>query len=89
MQNDTVVSRRGLLAGGVALGGLAALQPAWARTTSHGVSAKGFVPLAGDALRLVVAESRFPVDGTIGHAVTINGTLPAPLVRLFGGKDGP
>jgi len=82
MHSNIQLDRRLFLAGGLALGGLAALQPAWAKTVSHGASAKGFGTLAGNDIRLAVAESSFQVDGRTGHAVTINGTIPAPLIRL-------
>ena len=81
------IDRRRFVAGGLALGGLGALQPAWASTTSHGVSAKGFGTLSGNDIRLTVARSQFMVDGRTGHAVTVNGTIPAPLLRLREGQN--
>lgn len=74
-------SRRALLRG-AALGGLAMGLPAWAKPISHGLAAKGSGTLSGTDIRLTVAASRFGVDGRAGHAVTVNGTLPAPLIRL-------
>lgn len=79
--------RRRLLAAGAALGALAATRPAWARTVSHGSAAKGFATLSGDEIRLTVAESAFTVNGRTGHAVTLNGSLPGPLIRLQEGRD--
>lgn len=87
MNSIMTLDRRRFLAGGIALGGLAAATPAWARTNSHGVSAKGSTPLTGNEIRLKVAESKFSVDGRTGHAVTINGTIPAPLIRLKEGEN--
>jgi CopA family copper-resistance protein len=87
MHSNIQLNRRLFMGGGLALGGLAALQPAWAKTVSHGASGKGFGTLAGNDIRLSVAESRFQVDGRTGHAVTINGTIPAPLIRLREGQD--
>jgi CopA family copper-resistance protein len=87
MHSNIQLDRRLFLAGGLALGGLTALQPAWAKTVSHGASAKGFGTLAGNDIRLSVAESSFQVDGRTGHAVTINGTIPAPLIRLRQGQN--
>ena len=80
------LDRRGFLAGGMTLSALAAARPAWASTVSHGLSAKGFGTLSGNEIRLTVAESRFAVDGRTGHAVTINGSIPAPLLRLREGE---
>ncbi|HET9429210.1 MAG TPA: copper resistance system multicopper oxidase [Allosphingosinicella sp.] len=74
------------LAGGFALG-LSDLFPAWAQSGSHGMSAKGMTTLTGEEIRLTVAETMFPVDGRNGHAVTINGTIPAPLIRLREGQN--
>ncbi len=87
MSFDLQLNRRGFIAGGAALTALAGARPAWARSTSHGTSAKGFGTLSGNDIRLSVAESRFSVDGRTGHAVTINGTLPAPLIRLKEGEN--
>jgi len=87
------IHRRALLRAG-ALGaaglGLGGVVPAWARSGSHGMhpaSRAGMDTLAGEDIRLVVAHSRFTVGGRSGHAVTINGTLPAPLIRLREGQN--
>ena len=74
------------LAGGLALG-LSERFPAWARSGSHGLAAKGMSTLTGDEIRLVVADASFSVDGRVGHAITINGTIPAPLIRLREGRN--
>ncbi|MFC7535897.1 copper resistance system multicopper oxidase [Sphingomonas sp. GCM10030256] len=81
------VDRRGFLAAGGAAAGILALQPAWARTNSHGTVHKGFQPLAGKDLTLTVAHTRFAVDGRVGHAIALNGTIPAPLLRLKEGEN--
>jgi CopA family copper-resistance protein len=67
--------------------GLAGVTPAWARSVSHGVAAKAQGTLSGEDIRLTIAEAAFPVDGRMGHAVTINGTVPAPLLRLREGQN--
>jgi len=72
--------------GGAGLG-LAGAMPAWARTASHGLVVKAQGTLSGEDIRLSVAEAAFPVDGRIGHAVTVNGTVPAPLIRLREGQN--
>ena len=74
------------LAGGVALG-LAEAFPAWAQSGSHGLAAKGISTLSGDEIRLTVSESGFDVNGRTGHAITINGNIPAPLIRLREGQN--
>ena len=86
MNSDIKLDRRLFMAGGLAIGGLTALQPAWAKTVSPGASAKGFGTLSGNDIRLNVSESHFQVDGRSGHAVTINGTIPGPLIRLREGQ---
>ena len=87
------IQRRALLRG-AALGaaglGLGGLLPAWARSGSHGAhpgARAGMDTLSGEDIHLVVDNSRFTVGGRTGHAVTINGTLPAPLIRLREGQN--
>jgi CopA family copper-resistance protein len=80
--------RRSLLRGVAAGGGLMALQsalPAWARTGSPGLGADRPI-LTGPNIDLTVGHSPFTVGGRTGHAVTVNGTLPAPLIRLREGQ---
>ena len=80
-----IMQRRTVLrAGALGLAGLG-LHPGWARTGSPGL---GAVPpaLTGEDIRLRVARDRFTVGGRTGHAITINGTLPAPLIRLREGQ---
>jgi len=81
-------SRRGLLKG---LGGAATawaaqgLLPVWARSGSPGLRAD-LPTLEGPDVRLSVGHSSFTVGGRTGHAITVNGTLPAPLIRLREGQ---
>jgi CopA family copper-resistance protein len=51
------------------------------------MAAKSSPTLTGDDIRLTIAESAFNVDGRMGHAITINGTIPAPLIRLREGQN--
>jgi CopA family copper-resistance protein len=81
-----LTSRRQLLAGGGAAAAMAGLFPAWAMTTSHGLAAKGSGTLTGSDLAVTVAGSEFAVNGRSGHAITINGTIPGPLLRLREGE---
>ncbi|TCJ38888.1 copper resistance system multicopper oxidase [Parafrankia sp. BMG5.11] len=85
-----LIHRRALLRGGaIGVAGLGAsrLFPAWAQTGSHGLAAKASPTITGEDIRLTVAESAFQVDGRTGHAITINGTIPAPLIRLREGQN--
>ncbi len=57
------------------------LLPPWAR------AATGLPPLRGDAdldveVDLRISRQRFVVGGRAGEAVTINGSVPGPLIRL-------
>ena len=81
------LNRRAFLGGGVALAAAAGLRPAWAHSVSQGVAAKAEGTLSGDDIRLIVDRTRFSVDGRPGHAVAINGTIPAPLIRLKEGQN--
>ncbi|OHB26429.1 MAG: copper-binding protein [Phenylobacterium sp. RIFCSPHIGHO2_01_FULL_69_31] len=81
------LSRRQLLRGAtLAGGGLAAtaLFPGWAQSAAPGLAT--LPTLSGEDIKLTVARSHLTVDGRPGHAVTINGTVPAPLIRLKEGQ---
>ncbi|MGC4252195.1 MAG: multicopper oxidase domain-containing protein, partial [Sphingobium sp.] len=82
-----LLERRRFLSLGAAFAGslgLAGYSPAWARSGSVGLAhtANGFGTLSGDAIALQIGQSHFATGGRSGHAVTVNGTLPAPLLRL-------
>ena len=82
------LDRRQLLRGASALGGgaaLSALLPAWAQSGTPGV-ASTLPTVSGENIALTVGHTPFKVDGRAGHAVTVNGTVPAPLVRLKEGQ---
>jgi len=85
-KNMLSINRRGFLAGGAAAASMAGFYPAWASTVSHGSAGKGFGTLAGNDLAITIANSAFRVDGRPGHAVTMNGTIPGPLLRLKEGQ---
>ncbi|PZO01120.1 MAG: copper resistance system multicopper oxidase [Alphaproteobacteria bacterium] len=61
------------------------LLPAWAQSGSAGLRA-ALPALEGPSVRLSVGHSPFTVGGRTGHAITVNGTLPAPLIRLREGQ---
>jgi len=69
-----------LAAGGLAMPGL----PAWAQTGGPGIAA--LPELTGDDITLRIAHQMLAVDGREMHAVGINGTVPAPLLRLREGR---
>ena len=82
------IERRSLLrAGAIGLAGLGVTRafPAWARSGTAGL-VPAPAPLSGEDIRLRIANSAFTVGGRTGHAVTINGVLPAPLIRLKEGQ---
>ncbi len=71
-----------------ALAGLEALQPSWA-SASQGLSRNGPEVLNGSGreLELTIARSRVEIDGRGGRAVTVNGGVPAPLLRYQEGDE--
>jgi CopA family copper-resistance protein len=87
----TSLNRRKFLhysAYGAGLAGLAGVMPAWARGTQGGTLArKGSDVLAGEHLTMTVDDALFTTGSRRGPAVTINGTLPGPLLRLKQGQD--
>jgi len=85
----TSLDRRTLLRGAALGGGVLGLQgllPAWAQTGSPGLRAD-LPTLTGPNIDLRVGRSDFTVGGRTGHAVTVNGLLPAPLLRMREGQN--
>ena len=85
---DVRTDRRAFLRTALMGGGLLAAQglmPAWAQSGTAGLTA-GSTPLSGNDIRLSVGHSPFTLGGHTGHAVTVNGVLPAPLIRLREGQ---
>ena len=87
------IDRRRLFRGAAALGGGAAaslLLPGWARSQTlhahHATADPGRGVLSGEEIALSIAQTPFSLGGRTGHAVTVNGTLPAPLIRLREGQ---
>jgi CopA family copper-resistance protein len=81
--------RRQVLNGASALGGgmvFSAALPAWAQTATPGL--KPLLPtLSGPNIDLRIGHSSLNVDGRAGHVVTINGTVPGPLLRFKEGQN--
>ena len=68
-------------------GSLAAssLFPVWADSGTAGLNpASG--TLSGTDIALSIGHAPFRVGGRSGHAVTVNGTLPGPIIRLREGQ---
>jgi CopA family copper-resistance protein len=85
----TAFNRRQLLrAAAAAAAGLAfpGLFPAWARSGTRGL-APDMPTLSGQEIALTIRRTPFRVGGVTQQAVTINGTVPAPLIRLREGQN--
>ncbi len=83
-----IIDRRQMLRGAALAGGglaLSAYMPAWAQTNSAGI----ITPLptvAGNDITLRIARQTMMIDGRASKAIGINGTVPAPLIRLREGQ---
>lgn len=78
------LGRRALLKGAALGGGALMLQPwlpAWAQPVSAGLPT-----LTGEDIALRVGNDTLDIDGKLARAVNINGTVPAPLLRLRQGQ---
>ncbi len=83
-----ILDRRSLLRRAAILGGGAAigpLLPGWAMSAAPGL---GSAPatLSGEDIKLVIGHTPVVIDGKTAHAVTTNGTVPGPLLRLKEGQ---
>jgi FtsP/CotA-like multicopper oxidase with cupredoxin domain len=84
-----VLDRRQVLRGASLAGGglaLSAYMPAWAQPVSAGI-AKPLPTVSGEDITLKVAHQMMMIDGRQSHAIGINGTVPAPLIRLREGQN--
>ncbi|MGQ0589560.1 MAG: copper resistance system multicopper oxidase [Sphingosinicella sp.] len=83
------IDRRSVIRAG-ALGaaglGLARYFPAWAQTGTPGLG-PDMPTLSGEEIALTIAHRPFTVGGHTRHAIMLNGTLPAPLIRLREGQN--
>jgi CopA family copper-resistance protein len=75
-----MIDRRTLMRGALGLGA-AGLLPEWA------MASEGPAALSGEEIKLTVGHTMATIDGRSGHAVTVNGTLPGPLIRLKEGQN--
>jgi CopA family copper-resistance protein len=84
-----LISRRLLLKRAAALGMVMAadhLLPAWTSTSGAAASSAPAI-LSGEVIDLTIDETEFAVDGRTGTAMTINGTIPGPIIRLKEGQS--
>ena len=82
------IGRRAMLRGAIASGGVAALagwMPGWAKSVSAGTTAPLPV-IGGEDITLRIARQTMTIDGRRHEAIGINGTVPAPLIRLREGQ---
>ncbi len=88
MFNPLALQRRQFLraaALGGAGAGLAGVMPAWAQPLSPGLPPP-LPTVSGTDISLSIGKLAVRVDGKVSRAVGVNGTVPAPLVRLKEGQ---
>ncbi|MDF0544147.1 copper resistance system multicopper oxidase [Sphingobium sp. H39-3-25] len=85
---NSVFDRRQFLRGAALASGAAALSawlPAWAQTVSAGL--RPTLPtVSGEDITLTIARQTMTIDGRRFKAIGVNGTVPAPLIRLRKGQ---
>ncbi len=82
------LNRRQLMRGAALLGGGVALSahlPAWAQPVSRGI-VRPLPVVSGADIALRIAEKKVIIDGKPMPGISVNGTSPAPLVRLKEGQ---
>ena len=87
--NSHRISRRVLLKRAAALGLVTAVEhlvPARAWTSDYAIAGSQ-APLSGEIIDLTIGEQLFRLDGRTGTAITINGTIPGPVIRLKEGQQ--
>ena len=87
------ISRRTFLRSGVALSALAGLDTlvpryAWARGDLAG-RRPDILDGSTGPIDLTIGQVDIPIDGRLGRATKINGTLPGPLLRFRGALLNP
>ena len=83
------IDRRQLLRGAtIGAGGLAlsSALPGWAQTGAPGL-ATGLPVVSGPDVQLTIDHLMMTIDGRQSHGIGINGTVPAPLIRLRQGQN--
>ncbi|HWW58823.1 MAG TPA: copper resistance system multicopper oxidase [Sphingopyxis sp.] len=82
------IDRRRFVSGALGGGAVAAVAPwfpAWAQPVSPGI-ASTLPTVSGNDITLRIARQTMRIDGKVSRAIGINGTVPAPLVRLTEGQ---
>ncbi|MGE5564464.1 MAG: copper resistance system multicopper oxidase [Bacillota bacterium] len=88
MFNMLALKRREFLraaAVGGASAAISGIMPAWAQPVSGGI-VRPLATVSGPDIALTIGNVPVRVDGKLGRAVGINGTVPGPLVRLKQGE---
>lgn len=86
---SSAIGRRALLRGAALAGGSLALArwfPAWAQPVSAGI-APDMPMLSGEEIAMRIAHQPITIDGRTSHGIAMNGTIPAPLIRLREGQN--
>lgn len=84
---DETLSRRHVLKRAAALGIVIAMEqllPTWAVGVLPNADSKAQV--GEEVVHLIIDDSPFTLDGRTGRAMTINGSIPGPVVRLTEGR---
>ncbi|WP_420430713.1 copper resistance system multicopper oxidase [Hyphobacterium sp.] len=82
-------SRRHFLQTSAALGStllVGDIAPAWAQSAGA-ANLSGLQPLSGTEFDLTIGRSQLAIDGRTGPAITVNGQVPAPLLRWREGDE--
>ena len=83
-----VLTRRDMIRSATLAGGglaFSAWMPAWAQPVSSGI-VKPLPTVSGNDIALTIARQTMVIDGRKMRAIGVNGTVPAPLVRLREGQ---
>lgn len=86
---NPILDRRQILRGSALVGSGLALStflPAWAQPVSAGISPQ-LPTLSGEDVTLTIARQSMRIDGRSFRAIGVNGTVPAPLIRLREGQN--
>lgn len=84
-----LITRRQMLQSAGALGLLTAMErlvPSYAQTGLPG-GAQQLPALTGDTINLTIDEMPFRIGNHNGKAITVNGTVPGPIIRLREGQE--
>jgi CopA family copper-resistance protein len=90
-ENTTSFTRREFLVAGAAVGAVAAIPASLQAASADRVPSPGLAPLARvpNGVReydLTIAETVLRLDGRNARAITINGTVPGPVLRFREGE---